>query len=196
MSVDVLVESILGQVRTIAEDVVRRNAPRLRTATVTGASPLRIRYDGEDDASVVTPRTLARVAEDDRVVVVKAHGQATVLGVLTGAARSWDKFPLGSGLDAAGHGAPPGMLREGNRRELRGRISRIGNNFQAGDSWIIATLAPDDRPRYTTRMLGQISGYANPGLAVVEVSSGGDITVSPSVETSWLGMDGIYWATT
>ena len=193
MSMDVLVESILGQVRTIAEDVVRRTGVRLRTATVTRTSPLRIRYDGEDDASVVTPRTLDPVGRGDRVVVAKSRGQATILGRLGVA--EWDTAPLTSGIDAAGHGGPPGIKREGTRRELQGRISRLGNDFAQGEKWLIAELAPDDRPVHTVRRLGTLTSWASPGFVAVEVSYGGGINIAPSRDTSWIGLDGIYWYT-
>lgn len=195
MSVDVLVESVLGQVRTIAEDVVHRLAPRLRSATVTDTGPLRIRYDGEDDASVVTPRTLARVAKGDRVVVAKHRGQATVLGVLGGPhASRWERITGAPGMDYPGHGFYFAIQRDGDRRYMRGRVSRLnGEAFTAGDAWVIGYIAPDDRPTQVTGGMGQVAGYASPGYVRIDILADGEVRAAPSKDTGWIGVDSITW---
>lgn len=193
MSVDVLVESVLGQVRTIAEDVVHRLAPRLRSATVTSTSPLRIRYDGETDASVVTPRTLVGVANSDRVVVAKSRGQATVLGVLGTPPLRWLAITYASGMDYAGHGYIPRVQQDGKRRYLRGRFKRLSGNFTTGQAWLVGTLAPEDRPTQVTGGIAQVAGFASVGYGRVEITEDGRIQVAVSKSTAWVGVDSITW---
>lgn len=193
MSVDVLVESVLGQVRTIAEDVVHRLAPRLRSATVTSTSPLRIRYDGETDASVVTPRTLVGVANSDRVVVAKSRGQATVLGVLGTPHLGWRAITYASGMDYAGHGYIPRVQQDGKRRYLRGRFKRLSGNFTTGQAWLVGTLAPEDRPTQVTGGIAQVAGFASVGYGRVEITEDGRIQVAVSKSTAWVGVDSITW---
>lgn len=193
MSMDALVESILGQVRTIAQDVLRRQGVRLRTATVTKKKPVRIRYDGEDDASVITPRTLVDVTEDDRVVVAKTHGQATVLGRL-GTAR-WEKVVTSNDWTYPGHGYTLSILREGNHRWLRGRLQlKSGNKIPLGQV-NVAVLESDDRPTQAAGGSAQVAGFKNPGFGRVEIVAAGDLTIGLSKETNWVGFDGVHWTT-
>lgn len=86
---DALIREVLGQARSIAEDVQRRVGVTLRTATVVTLDPLTIRYDGEDDPSVVSPRATVTPFVGDRVLVTKSRGQATVTGVLSPRSRSF-----------------------------------------------------------------------------------------------------------
>lgn len=112
MSMDALVQEVLGQVRGIARDVLRREGTTLRTATVESVSPLRIRYDGETEASIVPPRRVARVGVGDRVVVAKARGQATVLGALGGPITPWQSItPASPWTPYVGGGSYAGGIR-------------------------------------------------------------------------------------
>lgn len=112
--IDALVSELLLQARSIARDVLQREGVRLRTATVTSTSPLRIQYDGEDASSVVPPRRAAVVVLGDRVVVAKSRGQATVLGVLGAAGGpSWNTIPVPSGWTVDGNNYPGYSISHG-----------------------------------------------------------------------------------
>lgn len=72
---------MLAEAARIAEQTVAREGTHLRWATVTDTDPLRIRYDGEPNPSIVTPQnTVAGLQVGDRVAVGKQHGQATIIG--------------------------------------------------------------------------------------------------------------------
>lgn len=76
---------LLAEVRRIAEQIVRRDGTNLRWATVTDTDPLRIRYDGETNPSIVPPQNLAAGLNiGDRVRVAKQDGQATIIGAPDG----------------------------------------------------------------------------------------------------------------
>lgn len=196
MSMDALVESVLGQARSIAEDVVHRSGVRLRTATVTQEDPLQVQYDGEDSSSVVTPRSLVRPTRGNRVVVAKSKGQGTILGVLGGPnASRWERITWASGMDYPGHGFYMGIQRDGPRRYLRGRVSRVnGEKFTAG-TWTIGQISPDDMPTQPTGGIGQVEGFASPGFARLEVQDDGQLVVGLSKSTAWVGVDGMSWDT-
>lgn len=72
---------MLAEAARIAEQTVARDGTHLRWATITDTDPLRIRYDGEPNASIVTPQnTVAGLRAGDRVAVGKQHGQALIVG--------------------------------------------------------------------------------------------------------------------
>jgi|SRR5690625_607494 len=72
---------MLAEAARIAEQTVARYGTHLRWATITEVDPLRIRYDGEPNPSIVTPQnTEARLAVGDRVQIVKQKGQAVIIG--------------------------------------------------------------------------------------------------------------------
>lgn len=165
MSMDALVKEVLGQVRVIARDVLRREGTVLRTATVTAVSPLLIRYDGETEASVVSPRSVAPVGVGDRVVVAKAKGQATVLGSL--AASAWQPLTLVNGwLPYTGGGYYPGA---------RARITDQGLQIQAmvrsGGVGDLAILPTAMQPKYTVTFPVTAPGGAT-GQCSVAMSGG------------------------
>lgn len=55
--------------------------PVVRWATVTQASPLRVRMDGDTEAMVLTPMTLVNgLRASDRVLCVEQHRRVIVLG--------------------------------------------------------------------------------------------------------------------
>lgn len=191
MSIDALVGQLLGDVRGIARDVLQREGVRLRTATVTSASPLRIRYDGETDPSIVSPRSTVSAAVGDRVVVTKSRGQATIIGVL--GSRVWVPIATGTTYTYPGHGYSLSLQRDGARRFLRGRIARTdGTNFPAG-SLTLFTLGPGDRPTQATGGFVQLSGFATPGFGRFEVTGDGVMSVGLSKESTWIGFDSITW---
>lgn len=94
---------MLAEIRRIAESIVRRDGTHLRWATVTGTDPLRIRYDGETNPSIVTPQNLvAGLNVGDRVRVAKQNGQATIIGPANGhRAISDGRYALHVGDDGA-----------------------------------------------------------------------------------------------
>lgn len=144
MSIDALITEVLTQARGIAEDVQRRTGVRMRTATVTSASPLRIRYDGEDDASVVTPRTVVRPRVGDRVVVAKTRGQATILGVLGAPVQPRVNVPTPSGW-SPDSSDPVGYTIENGACHWTGVYTKVGT-LAAG--WTTVMYAPPEaRPR-------------------------------------------------
>lgn len=194
---DALIGQILGDVRGIAEDVLRREGVRVRTATVAGTDPTRIVYDGETDPSVVTPRRTVRVATGDRVVVAKSRGQATIIGVLTKDLLSWERVTLESGLTYPGHGYYLSVQRDGVRRWLRGRVGRTGGaTMTAGGGITIGTLDARDRPTQAAGGIGQVSSFTAPGYARAEINPSGTLIVAPSKDTDWIGLDSITWDVT
>lgn len=190
---DALVSEVLSQARHIAEDVVKRTGVRLRTATVTSTSPVRIRYDGEDAASVVTPRTLAAVNTDDRVVVAKTRGQATILGRLGVA--EWQTLTTSGSWVYAGHGAPFEILREGDHRWIRGRLKLRNDAPIPRGEVTVASIPSDDRPVHTSDGSLQVAGFKNPGYGRMELTTGGDLKIGLSKESGWVGFDSIHWTT-
>lgn len=113
---------------------------------------------------------------------------------------SWSTFTLFSQVQWAGHGQQPRILRDGKRRELRGRLSRTsGLNFNAGSSatgnpYFLATIPAADRPSSTVGGLGQVSGSNPPGFTRLELNSAtGELTSAASKETVWVGLDGFSW---
>lgn len=193
---DALIGQVLADVRGIAEDVLRREGVRIRTATVTSVSPLRIRYDGEGDASVVTPRTVVGVVAGDRVVVTKSRGQATVLGVLGTGTFTWDKKADSGTFKFGDHGGYQRALgRKGSVRRLRGRVALTsGDYFKAGVTRKIfgVGVPPADAPTSTQRFV-TACGNDTPTFAKVEVSSSGVVSATPDRDTFWIGLDGIEW---
>lgn len=172
MSMDALVQEVLGQARGIARDVLRREGTTLRTATVTSVSPLRIRYDGEAEASVVSPRTAAVVGVGNRVVVAKARGQATVLGVLGDTA--WIEVPLGNGWSPR----TAGGYFPGIRVRRRGTLLEVNGAVQGGAASSVIGVIPDGRglrPKYATFVP---STLASGGSGQCHISTGGNITHS------------------
>src|SRR5699024_7534995 len=91
---------------------------------------------------------------------------------------TWEPFTLFSQVKWAGHGQQPRILRDGKRRELRGRLSRTsGGNFGAGssatgDPYFLATIPAADRPSGTVSGFGQVSGINPPGFTRLELNSG------------------------
>lgn len=195
MSIDALITEVLGQARGIAQDVLRREGTRLRTATVEQREPLLIRYDGEDSVSVVPPRRAADVNLGDRVVVAKSRGQATIIGVLGGSQSGWERMTYAPGIDYAGHGYYPAIQRDGDRRYLRGRVKRVsGDAFTTGSSYVVGILGEGDWPTQVAGGIAQITGLATPGMARVEIKPyDGTIHVGVSHNTSWIGLDSITW---
>ncbi|WP_226850618.1 right-handed parallel beta-helix repeat-containing protein [Brachybacterium tyrofermentans] len=152
---DALIGEVLQQVRGIARDVLQREGVRLRTATVTQTDPVRITYDGEDDASVVPPRRAAVVALGDRVVVAKSRGQATILGVLGGGSQPGGgaHSPREGGIDGDGQsdeseawesflaGLPEGAVvqcPEGDQYRLDAPVRVQQPVIIRGGEWLVA----------------------------------------------------------
>lgn len=114
---------------------------------------------------------------------------------------TWEPFTLFSQVKWAGHGQQPRILRDGKRRELRGRLSRTsGGNFGAGSSatgepYFLATIPAADRPSAgTVSGFGQVSGSNPPGFTRLELSAGtGELRSAASKETVWVGLDGFSW---
>lgn len=72
---------MLAEMTRIARQIVGREGTHLRWATVTDIDPVRIRYDGEANPSIVPPDSVeAGLIVGDRVAVVKQHGQALIVG--------------------------------------------------------------------------------------------------------------------
>lgn len=143
---DALIREVLGQSRAIAEDVQRRLGVRMRTATVEQVAPLRIRYDGEAAASVVSPRTVVVPSVGDRVVVAKSRGQATILGVLGQPQEPvWQPLILASSVSVMSGIPPAYYVQRDGQVVFRGRAQRTnGGNFPVGGSPTYIARAPAD----------------------------------------------------
>lgn len=88
---------MLAEAARIAQQTVAHEGTHLRWATVTEVDPLRIRYDGEPNPSIVTPQnTVANLNIGDRVQIAKQHGQAVVVGRAGGVI-----YPFTSGVFTA-----------------------------------------------------------------------------------------------
>ena len=85
----------------------------------------------------------------------------------------------------------PQILRHGNWRFLRGRVKRTnGNVFAGGGHYGLMNLDDDDIP---VRIQGATSQATVAGFTRIEISTSGAVTGRPSVDTSWLSLDGTYW---
>lgn len=103
---------LLAEMLRTAKKVVAREGTHLRWATVTDIDPVRIRYDGEANPSIVPPDSVeAGLIVGDRVAVVKQHGQALIVGRAGG---SRPPFMLAGGyVDMAGTGTQTVTLPAG-----------------------------------------------------------------------------------
>lgn len=113
---------------------------------------------------------------------------------------AWSSFTIFSGVQWAGHGNRPQILRDGKYRELRGRLSRTsGANFGPGSSatgepYFLSTIPAADRPAGTVSRFGGVSGSNPPGFTRLELNAGtGALTSAASKETAWVGLDGFSW---
>jgi len=76
--------------RITALDRRLRGKVSIRSATVTGVDPIRIRFDGESASLASTPRTHVPVGVGDRVDVAHHGGTSyTILSVVGGAGQPW-----------------------------------------------------------------------------------------------------------
>lgn len=135
---------ILQQAADIARQIARRESTRLRWATVTSTDPLLIRYDGEAEASVVPPQTLAACTVGDRVRVAVYRGQATILGV---AGQHPNRFNGSAFLLNAAFTATTGygFSRSSGLIIGNGTLTRVSGHI--GSNWVhIGTLAEGYRP--------------------------------------------------
>ena len=70
---------IVAEIRRLRERITR--APRFVWATVTSASPLRIRVDGDADPLAGTPSsTVGSLSNGARVFCVIQNGRCTIIG--------------------------------------------------------------------------------------------------------------------
>lgn len=113
-------------------------------------------------------------------------------------------IPLSSDRTWSGHGYAPQLIREGKRRTLRGRVSPKPTtyNFEVGGPedggvYRLFKIPTADLPSLTVGGHGQVSGFAAPGYARVEIQNldhpTGVVIASVSRQTSWIGLDGISW---
>lgn len=179
MSVDALITEVLQQARGIAEDVQRRVGVRMRTATVTSADPLRIRYDGEDDASVVTPRTVVRPQVGDRVAVAKTRGQATVLGVLGGtpppAPGPWVVLPTVGDWEPYSGGGNYLQAVRARRVEAGVQVHAMIRRGEVGSTMFYMPQArPELQPQYAHQVNATANGSEN---AVVYFNQTGEVSL-------------------
>lgn len=163
---DALITEVLSQVRGIAQDVLQREGTRLRTATVESVDPLRIRYDGEAEPSVVPPRRAAVVSQWDRVVVAKTRGQATILGVL--GAATWQAITPTAPWEPYGGG---GNYLEGIRARRVEAGVQVHAMIRAGTAGTtMFTLPSDLQPQHAHQVGATANGSEH---AVVYFHAGG-----------------------
>lgn len=186
---DALISEVLRQARGIAEDVQRRIGVRMRTATVTSADPLRIRYDGEDDASVVTPRTVVQPRVGDRAVVAKTRGQATILGVLGGQVGPWHPVTVLPGFNAQ-PGFEPRVRMEYGRVRFHGGLD--GGSLDPGSSQHVMQIPETFRPTSWGYGLVVSSNADAIGMTVVESSGRVSLRTSERSGSYYLWTDFYY----
>lgn len=120
----------------------------LRWATVTEASPLRVRLDGDDTHMPVTPSSLeGDLVEGDRVLAAVSGRQLIVLGISGG-----PKLPAGLVAPYAGGAIPSGWLVCNGGLVSRTAYARlfaaIGTTYGSGDGSTTFAL-----PNYKGRVL-------------------------------------------
>jgi len=96
-----------------------------------------------------------------------------------------------------GHGHRRSIQRIGNTRKLRGRIARAnGAAFTPGRSYLLWTIAAQDTPANSGKLVVTGSGETNPSLGVVQISpTDGDVRLYPKDTMSWVSIDGVEWET-
>ena len=111
----------------------------------------------------------------------------------------WDEWGDTSAYVYPGHGARRAIQRNGSSRRLRGRIARVTGepfNTQNPVGYLMASLAPADRPKHTQAFVTACSGVSSPGYARVEVSaSSGEVRAWVAQQSSWISLDGIVFDT-
>lgn len=94
-----------------------------------------------------------------------------------------------------GHGHRRSIQRVGNTRKLRGRVARAnGAAFTPGNSYLMWSIAAQDMPSGSGKLVVTGSGETNPSLGVVQISpTNGDVRLYPKDSMSWVSLDGIEW---
>ena len=137
---------LIRQILAAVHALIKREIPRLtdtnQWATVTQASPLRIRFDGQDDPLEATPGKLtAALIVGDRVSVRHRMGQNPLItGVAGGAGSGQREFQ--TLFDATAAGLPVGS-QVWVRSESQGYV-RVGAGFVRAlvDDYSTGTLTP------------------------------------------------------
>lgn len=189
MSIQTIMDGILLQCRHISREAVERYGLQMRTATVAQVSPVLIRYDGEDDPSVVPPRRAVVVAVGDRVVVVKSRGQATIIGVLGGQVGPWHPVTVLPGFSAQS-GFTPRVRMEYGRVRLEGGIN--GANIEAGSNQNVMQVPEAFRSSEWGYGLVVSSNADATGMAVVQSDGRVSLRTSERTGSYYLWSDFFY----
>lgn len=191
------------QVYLILHTVRREPNQLLTDATVASpqprVAPTVLVYESAElpDVRKVLYGTVAIVHSEADIKVARAVGGQAI------AWRSilypdWETLSLPSNRKHATSGNNVSIQRVGKRRYLRGRISPTGDDFRpitpGTAAYYLVNLPSRDRPSKTWGGFGQVTGFASPGFARLEISSGdGVLYGAPSKQTGWIGFDGLFW---
>lgn len=128
----------------------------------------------------------ASTSEDtnDGLAWVAAHGEFRTVG-------------YGGTYGYPGHGHLKAIMREGNRRTLRGRWNRLnGASFAPSSSGFhLWTLDTQDRPGAEVRRIVAGSNLASPNFGVVNISaSSGEVRFHPVSSSAWVDIGEIAYS--
>lgn len=149
---------MLAEAARIAQQTVAREGTHLRWATVTEVDPLRIRYDGEPNQSIVTPQTTAAgLVVGDRVQVAKQHGQAVIVGRAGGMRDTgWLSLSLAAGYTGSCRYRAVGAVVE-LRFDISGTVT--------GDTAVTQALPTEYRPSEEATGITEATAYIDPAGA-------------------------------
>ena len=110
----------------------------------------------------------------------------------------WETFGDTPTYQYPGHGYRAAIQRVGKKRFLRGRIERTNGaalSPNSGGYRVVVPLAEGDRPSREVRFVTAGSNLASPNLAVVNISTSGEVRVHPASTMAWVSLDGVEWYT-
>lgn len=184
-----LLEPILRELDKIKSSM--RGVPVVRWATVTAASPLAVRMDGDVDPLPFPPQsTVAGLTVGERVVCVEQNRRIIIISRVEPAPpdESWKPLTLKAGFVPQTFGYAPSYQIKDDRIYMRGTILKSSGNFAAGDS-------PFDMPvgvRPGAVIYFVTRGAGAPAFISGQIDVTGVSTLNlPSANTAWMSLDPI-----
>lgn len=106
----------------------------------------------------------------------------------------WTSLQLDAGYErSASPGAPPQISRTGRYVHIRGRITPVEGNFDAGAGHTVATLPAEWRPGYSLRNIIGGGSSSEWGRLDVNANTGSIGFAAISGDLGWIDLGGIYW---
>lgn len=106
----------------------------------------------------------------------------------------WTSLQLDAGYErSSSPGAPPQISRTGRYVHIRGRITPVEGNFDAGVGHAVATLPAEWRPGYSLRNIIGGGSSSEWGRLDVNANTGSIGFAAISGDLGWIDLGGIYW---